>query len=171
MKKLPLLILVLGLLAPQLAAQPSVSGARWQLSKAAGQKRLPYADVASLGLSGSGVLQGRPRVVLTVSNPDPSPADGLVLRYDFSIKISSGSGGGIWTVPFHVSETRVSRLAPGGTARVNIYQAYLNAQLKRIKAAGFRPRAIRLRVMTEPRPGDDLSMLMKEFEISLEEAE
>lgn len=170
MKKIPLTILLLALPAASLPAQPSVAAARWQLSKAAGQKRLPYVNVRSLRLSGSGAVQGRPRVVLTVANPDASPAEGLVLRYDFSINISSGGGSGIWTVPFHVSEARVSRLAPGAETRVNIYQANLNAQLKRLTAAGFRPLALRLRVMTEPRAGDDLSLLIKEFEIPLEEA-
>lgn len=171
MKKLPLLILLMTFLAPHLPAQPSVTAARWQLSKSAGQKRLPYLNVSSLKFSGSGALQGRPRVVLTVSNPSASPVEGLVLRYDFSISVSSGGGSGIWTVPFHVGETRVSRLAPGAGQNVSIYQANLNAQLKRLKAAGFRPLVLRLRVMAEPRAGDDLSLLIKEFAITLEETE
>lgn len=171
MKKIPLIILLLTLLAPSLPAQPSVTGALWQLSKSAGQKRLPYLDVSSLKISLSGSMQGRPRVVLTVSNPSSSPAEGLVLRYDFSIRVSSGAGAGLWTVPFHVSETRISRLAPRSGQKVNIYQANINTHLKRLKAAGFRPLALRLRVMTEPRAGDDLSLLIREFEIPFEEAE
>ncbi|HBE88118.1 MAG TPA: hypothetical protein DDW67_03135 [Elusimicrobia bacterium] len=171
MKKLPLMIAALILLAPPLPAQPSVSGARWQLSKAAGQKRLPYIDVNSLKFSRAGIMQGRPRVMLTINNASSSAAEGLVLRYDFSVSISSPGGRGVWTVPFHVSETRISRLAPGSDYKVSIYQANLGAHLKRIKSAGFRPLALRLRVMTEPRPGDDLSLLIREFEIPFEEAE
>jgi hypothetical protein len=171
MKKISLTVLFLALLAPALPAQPSVSGAQWQLSKAAGQKRLPYLDVEVLKFSRAGAMQGRPRVVLTVSNPSASPAEGLVLRYDFSISVSSAGGAGVWTVPFHVGETRVSRLAPRSGQKVNIYQANLGAQLARLRGTGFRPTALKIRVMTEPRAGDDLSLLVREFEIPFEEAE
>ncbi|KAF0126703.1 MAG: hypothetical protein FD189_2044 [Elusimicrobia bacterium] len=171
MKRLPLLILLMTFLAPHLPAQPSVTGALWQLSKAAGQKRLPYLDVSSLKFSGSGALQGRPRVLLTVSNPAASPVEGLVLRYDFSISVSSSGGKGVWTVPFHVGETRVSRLAPRSEQKISIYQANLGAQLTRLRGTGFRPKALKLRVMSEPRAGDDLSLLVREFEIPFEEAQ
>lgn len=150
------------------AAQPGVSGAVWQVSAAAGQKRLPYRDSASLKLSPSGVLAGRPRVRLAISNRSDRPVEGLVLRYDFSISISSEGGKSFWAVPFHVSETRVSRLAPGSAQEVSIYQVNLNSHLGRLRGTGFRPLSLRIRVMLEPRAGDAADVLPREFEIPFE---
>ncbi len=162
------LALLLVFAVPASYAQPRVSGAAWQLSAAAGQKRLPYRDVASLQLSQSGVLAGRPRVRLAISNNSSRPVEGLVLRYDFSISISSGSGKGFWAVPFHISETRVSRLAPGSAQEVSIYQVNLNSHLGRLRGTGFRPLSLRIRVMLEPRAGDAADVLPREFEIPFE---
>ncbi len=171
MKKLLLTMMLLAFMTPALPAQPSVTGAVWQLSKGEGQKRLPYLDVSSLKFSRAGAMKGRPRVVLAVSNPSAVPAEALVLRYDFSINVSSNGGRGVWTVPFHVGETRVSRLAARSEQKVNIYQANLAAQLQRLRGAGLRPAALKIRVMAEPRAGDDLSLLVREFEIPFEAAE
>lgn len=171
MKKLALTTLLLAALAPHLPAQPSVTGAVWQLSKAAGQKRLPYLDVPALKFSRAGGVQGRPRVSLTVSNPAAGPVEGLVLRYDFSINVSTAGGKSVWTVPFHVGESRISRLAPRSEQKVHIYQANLGVQLARLRGTGFRPRALKIRVMAEPRAGDDPALLVREFEIPFEEAE
>ncbi|HOI41747.1 MAG TPA: hypothetical protein PK523_02285 [Elusimicrobiales bacterium] len=160
--------LLLAFAVPASYAQPRVSGAVWQLSSAAGQKRLPYRDVSALKLSPSGALTGRPRVRLAVFNSSARPVEGLVLRYDFSISISSGSGKGFWAVPFHISETRVSRLAPGSAQEVSIYQANLNSHLGRLRGTGFRPLSLRIRVMLEPRAGDAAEVLPREFEIPFE---
>ncbi|HNT97010.1 MAG TPA: hypothetical protein PKK31_01930 [Elusimicrobiales bacterium] len=162
------LVLLLVFAVPASYAQPRVSGALWQLSAAAGQKRPLYRDVASLQLSPSGVLAGRPRVRLAIANNSSRPVEGLVLRYDFSISISSGNGKGFWAVPFHVSETRVSRLAPGSAQEVSIYQANLNSHLGRLRGTGFRPLSLRIRVMLEPRAGDAADVLPREFEIPFE---
>lgn len=171
MKKLFLFTLLLSLASSSAFAQPSVSGAQWQFSRQVGQKRLPYAGVAAFSLSPAGALPGRTRVVLTISNTSSVPAEGLVLRYAFSIRISSGGAPGVWTVPFHVSETRISRLAPDADQKVSIYQPNLNAQLRRLKGTGFLPLALKVKVMTEPRSGDDLSLMIREFEIPFKGAE
>lgn len=86
------------------------------------------------------------------------PADeGILLRYSVAAKLAPVSGGApaVWAVPYLLDERRVPRIGPNQYAEVPLDAAALtDLYLKKLYREGYRPVALRLEVMLEPRRGE-----------------
>ncbi|MDE2313833.1 MAG: hypothetical protein KGL04_06640, partial [Elusimicrobia bacterium] len=97
----------------------------------------------------------RPRILAV--NKGTAPAEGILIRYDFAMKIAPQSDPkkAAWAVPFMMDEWRIPRLLPDESKAVPLDPEILRQTLSRLKTAGFVAESLRFEAMLEPRAGDE----------------
>ena len=153
----------------QAAAEVVLSQVRWQLlpSKQSGiQEAKEITTLSRPPDTRVGPALGAEAVL---RNDGPKSAVGVLLRYTVEAKIVAVGAGpgaaGTWTVPFWWEEGHVPQIAAGKEKRFAIRDLNLETYLKRLLSEGFWPTALRIRVMVEPRRGDDLAQMISESEL------
>ncbi len=129
----------------------------WQLRQAPPGKA--YHATERWGQAPALPIRSRPRVLVSLVNRGPKPADGIVLRYAVSARlVQLGAGrAGIWTVPFWTEERRIPRVKANSVRNIPLDTPALGVFLKRALHSGHWPDALKVEVMVEPRAGEDLS--------------
>lgn len=111
----------------------------------------------------AGKVLTMPRVVVTLVNRGPAPAEGVVLRYAISariVSIKTPGGRGTWGVPIWVDRRRVPFLKPNQSLDIQLDptgEMRLATSMKEMFRAGFWPDALNIQVMVEPRLGEDIA--------------
>lgn len=154
-----LLQAVLAVLVLPAAAQVTIRDVRWQLAQGRAQLRV-HTDMDRWLLPPGPAERARPLARVTLANAARRPETAVLLRYAFSARLRriGVQGAGTWTVPFLVEERRIPNV-PGRTdhpVRLYVNRVAFNAYLKRMYRAGFWPDALKVEVMVEPRPGENL---------------
>ncbi len=143
-----------------LSAQITIGDINWEISKAAGTKRLPFENVKEVLIKPESKINEKFRILVAVRNEGDKVVEGLVLRYALNfriVKLNSPDDTAIWSVPFHVEELRISKIKPSGLQTVKIINTSINKELKKLRNNGFWIDAIGMEIMIEPRKGDDLN--------------
>ena len=157
---------VLALVSPLPAsAELVLRSVSWQLPSAKGASRRGYQPIERWIQPPSAKVVSRPRVMVTVVNRGPKPAEGAVLRYAIAarqFKIGQTGGEGTWTVPFYLAERRVARVGANEVKEVPINDLVIDVFLKKAFRAGYWPDALRIQVMVEPRSGEGLEQRILE---------
>lgn len=149
---------VLALAAPS-SAELILRSVSWQLPAAPGVRPRGFKPIERWIQPPAANVASKPRAVVTVTNRGPKAADGVVLRYTLSARqarIDQPAREGIWTVPFYLSERRLSRVKPNATIDVPINDLVLGPFLKKCYRAGYWPDALKIHIMVEPRSGEGL---------------
>ncbi|MFA5162000.1 MAG: hypothetical protein WC421_07110 [Elusimicrobiales bacterium] len=152
------------------SAQLLVKETKWQVAfapKTAG--KTAYSDSASVPVLKTGRLPVMLRLVVRVENSGAKPAEAVVLRCAFAMRLvrEDSAEPGVWTVPFSIDERRVSKIPPGKTVEITVPHTELQVYLKRLVKTGFRPDRLRASVMLEPRRGGNLAAGMGEAEVEV----
>lgn len=162
LKKLFFLAAALAACAPSFAAV-EVRNIRWQVQdKKAVAAKGHFADVTELPVGYDSVKFPRFRVAAELVNTSPRPADASIVRCAFYfrlVKISEPARPGVWAVPFYTEERRVSQIKPDRPLQIFIQDADMKPVLSRLRASGYWIDAIKVELMAEPRPGDDVAVV------------
>ena len=111
------------------------------------------------------------RLRLELLNRGPQAAEGILLKYSLSARVSpaSGKGEGAWAVAFLLDERRVPKVGPNQTKEVILDPSQvLGAYLQRMLRSGYAVNALKVMVMVEPRPGDVRALETLESILSVE---
>ena len=163
------LILFLMCLA-NLPAQITIKNIDWQTSKGRGTKRKPFISVKDITLKQDIKTNEKLRVLISIRNDSDKDIEGLVLRYSLNfriIKLNSKDDYFIWSVPFRIEELRVSKIKALSSHSVKIINTNLNNELKKFKNSGFWVDALAVKIMIEPRKGNDLTKNIRQSVISV----
>ncbi len=163
-------IAVLLLAAAPAAAQVSITGIGWELSRVMGKKRSPFEPVSSLRAASGIPFTDALRAVVSLNNSSGRPAEGLVLRYALSLRLLKAGeqpDKAFWAVPFFVEEVRASKIDPASQRQARVIRFELQTQLNKLKNSGFEPVALKLEAMLSPRSGDEPSEIIREAVIEI----
>lgn len=167
------------MLAAPARADVILKDIRWHLPRVAAagapkpskKERLLRAGRAVYAEAGSWVhppgprLQLKPRAVITLANRGPRPAEGVLLLYAVSArlsKVAEPGREGVWSVPFWTEERRVTRMKPNQTRDIPIDNMGLAVFLRKMFQAGLWPDAVKIQVMVEPKNGEGLEQRVLE---------
>ncbi len=152
----------LAILCGQCFAAVEVSKIRWQVparqSVAHGEK---FADASELLFSTDSAKPPRFAVAAGLVNNGARSAEASIVRCAFSfrlIKLSDPAKPGVWAVPFMTEERRISKIKPGMAFEIKIRNVDIKPFLSRLRASGYWPDAVKVQLMVEPRPGDELTV-------------
>jgi hypothetical protein len=143
-----------------LYSQITIEDVNWQISKAAGAKRLPFVKIKEVSIKPEGKINEKLRILVSVRNEGDKVVEGLVLRYALKfkiVKLNSVDDTAIWSVPFRIEEVRISKIKSNSSQMVKIINTGINKELKKLRNNGFWIDAIGVEIMIEPRKGDDLN--------------
>lgn len=152
------------------AAQVELIRIDWELSRLEGKNRAPFAPVSELRAAPEAKFTGQLRAAVTLRNPAPKAAEGLVLRYALRLRLLKTGDApekAFWGVPFYTEEVRVSRVSPSSEKQARVIRFELQSQLNKLRNSGFAPTALKLEVMLSPRQGDVPSAIMRESVIEI----
>lgn len=139
----------------------TVSSAAVQVSIAAKKGSPVFHTIESLLLPPDAKPAAVLRAVLTVDNEGPRVESGVVIRFSISARVKrvGTEGEGTWSVPFLLEERHVPRVAAGRGVKVTlpVNRVALVGHLKKLRAAGFWPDALRIDALVEPKRGEDLA--------------
>jgi hypothetical protein len=147
------------------AAQVEVTRITWEVSKVQGKNRAPFAPVTELRAAPEAKFTDHLRAAVTLRNPAPRAAEGLVLRYVLSLRLLKNgepADKAFWAIPFHTEEIRVSKINTSSEKVARVLRFELPAQLNKLRSSGFSPSALKLEVMLNPRQGDEPASIMRE---------
>lgn len=148
------------LLACPASAGVTVSSAAVQVSITAKKGSPVFHTIESLFLPPDGKPAAVLRAALTVDNEGPRVESGVVIRFAISARVKrvGSEGEGTWSVPFLLEERHVPRVARGRgvTVTLPVNRVALVGHLKKLRAAGLWPDALRIEALIEPRRGEDL---------------
>lgn len=157
MKRLLLVLAFAALGAAGARAELFMENLTWQRARVSGARVVAWEDITHLS-DAPPKLNARLRARLTLKNRGPRPAEGILLRYSMTGRVSPAAGeavSGEWAVPFMVDEKRVPKVGPNKTQDVYLTTSpALNLYLARIARAGWWPDRVRLQVMVEPHHGE-----------------
>lgn len=166
-----LLIIILLFCLKSLYSQVSISKIDWQIVKIKNKSRTSFESVQQLIIKPNQTISDKIRILVTLKNNSPkSSVEGIVLKYAISMHITkpgTESNLGIWSVPFRVEESRISKIKPLKTHQVRIIQTNLNEHLKKLKNTGFWVDMLKIQVMLEPRAGDIIENNVQESIITI----
>ncbi|MBI4425400.1 MAG: hypothetical protein HY554_16845 [Elusimicrobia bacterium] len=156
-------VLLAGLAGPA-CAEVVLRAVSWQLVSGAGSKPRGFKPIERWIQPPSGRLGAKPRALVTVVNRGPKPAEGVVLRYAVSARMTrvGSASEGVWTVPFFLNERRVPRVGPNQVKEVPLNDLVLAVFLKKSFRSGYWPDAFKIQVMVEPRAGEELAQRVME---------
>lgn len=128
----------------------------WQRARVSGARVVAWDDVGQL-IDGPPKLDARLRARLTLKNRGPIAAEGILLRYSMTGRISPITGEkpeGAWGIPFMVDEKRVPKVGPNKTLEVYLTTSpALELYLAKMARAGWWADRVKLQVMIEPHRG------------------
>lgn len=152
------------------AAQVEITGINWEIATLQGKNRSPYAPVSRLRASPEAKFTDYLRAIVTLRNPAPKAAEGLVLRYALSLRLLRNGDApekAFWGVPFYTEEVRVSRVNASSERQVRVIRFELQNQLNKLRNSGFAPSALKLELMLGPRQGDSPAAILREAVIDI----
>lgn len=164
-RQLALGLLVLASAASPASAELVLRGISWQAPTPPGAKARGFTAIERWIQPAAAKLLRRPRAVITVANRGPKAAEGVVLRYAVTARMSKvGEEGkeGTWTVPFFLASVRVPRVGANQTKEVPLKDLVLDVFLKKSFRSGYWPDALKIQVMVEPRNGEGLEQRILE---------
>jgi hypothetical protein len=154
------------------SAEVVLSEVRWQVQPAKGQSDKQAQDVTRLVRTPDSRTGQTLGAVAVLRNEGNKPAVGVLIRYCVEAKVAPVTKEtahiGTWTVPFWWEQAHIPQIAAGQEKKFSIHDLNLDAYLRRLSSEGFWPTALRIRVMAEPRRGDDLSRVIAEAELPIE---
>jgi hypothetical protein len=168
--KLPLLsVLAFAVFAAANArAELLLESVSWQRARVEKTRVVGWEDAGRL-VDGPPKLDTRLRARLTLKNRGPEAAEGILLRYSMTGRISPVAAvkpEGAWGIPFMVDEKRVPKVGPNKTQDVYLTTSpALELYLAKLARAGWWPDRVKLQVMIEPHPG---AVAVQSLESSLE---
>lgn len=128
----------------------------WQRARVEAPRVVAWEDVGRLN-DGPPKLDARLRVRLTLKNRGPLAAEGILLRYSMTGRVSPINGEsreGVWGIPFMVDEKRVPKVDANKTQDVYLTTSpALELYLAKLARAGWWPDRVKLQVMIEPHLG------------------
>ncbi len=157
MKRAVTLILAFAALgAANARAELFLENVSWQRARAEKGRPVVWEDASKL-VDAPPKLESHLRARLTLKNRGPKAAEGVLLRYSMTGRVSPVDGGaaeGTWGVPFSVSEKRVPKVGPNKTLDVYLTTSpALELYLAKLARAGWWPDRVKLQVMIEPHRG------------------
>jgi hypothetical protein len=147
--------LLLALAAAAVRADVVVTGVDWVVQP--GGRGTAYQPAKEWKQAPASTLALKPRVVVTLENKGNTTEEAIVFSYAVSAKlvdIHTPDAEGVWTVPFLTEDHRIPWLRAGKNLDVRVDSLLLATYLRKVYRAGFWPKAIRIQVMPEARPGD-----------------
>ncbi|MFA6583388.1 MAG: hypothetical protein WCS77_03740 [Elusimicrobiaceae bacterium] len=132
---------------------------RWQVPQPSGVRgKLVYTDVPNIDFGNDELQFPKFRIAAAIKNISSKPAEAGIVRCAFSMRLVrlDGTGESVWAVPFWTEERRFSKIKPGASAEMKIYHIDVAPFLKRLRASGYWPDAMKIQFMPEPRPGDNI---------------
>jgi len=124
----------------------------WQRARVEKGRAPVWEDAPSLA-DAPPKLDARLRVRVTLKNRGPKAAEGILLRYSMTGRVSPviSATEGAWGVPFAVDEKRVPKVGPNKTQDVYLTTSpALELYTAKLARAGWWPDRVKLQVMLEP---------------------
>jgi hypothetical protein len=166
-----LLIIILLFCLKSLYSQISISKIDWQIAKIKNKSKSSFETVTQLIIKPKEKISDKIRILVTLRNNSPkSSIEGIVLKYAINMHITKSGNElnpGIWSVPFSVEESRISKIKPLKTHQVRIIQMNLNEHLKKLRNTGFWVDMLKIQVMLEPKSGDIIENNVQESTITV----
>ncbi|PIR19328.1 MAG: hypothetical protein COV48_02640 [Elusimicrobia bacterium CG11_big_fil_rev_8_21_14_0_20_64_6] len=157
MKRLSLSVLAFAAFtAASARAELSLVNVSWQRAQVAGARVVSWEDAEKL-TDGPPKINTRLRARLTLKNRGPVAAEGILLRYSLTGRVSpvaEDKAEGVWGIPFSVDEKRVPKVGPN--KRLDVYlttSPALELYLAKLGRAGWWPDRLKIQVMIEPHRG------------------
>lgn len=159
-------LLLLFIAVETAGAEVVLKGVDWQLALQVRKKKGDYHDVKRWLFPPTQQAKIRARAMALLKNNGNKDETAVLLRVAFITRLRKigAHGEGVWTVPFHVEEKRVTTLRRNSETAVSlpINRVALDAYLKRMHRAGYWPDAFKVQVMVEPREGEEIRSRMGE---------
>ena len=156
-RAVPALILAFAALwAASARAELLLEAVSWQRARVTGTRVTAWEDVGQL-IDGPPKLDARLRARVTLKNRGPVAAEGILLRYSMTGRVSpvaDEKSEASWAIPFMVDEKRVPKVGPNKTLDVFLVTSpALELYLAKIARAGWWADRVKLQVMIEPHAG------------------
>jgi len=156
LKRAVLILAFAAFAAADAGAELFLESVTWQRGRVEKARVVSWDDASKL-IDAPPKLETRLRARLTLKNRGPKAAEGILLRYSMTGRVSpiGGADEGTWAVPFAVDERRVPKVGPNKTLDVFLTTSpALELYLTKLARAGWWPDRVKLQVMSEPHRGE-----------------
>ena len=166
-------VLVILVVSRTAAAEVSLQKLTWELGRRAPVTKpaaAKFERIETLKLE-SGRIGGKLHARLTLVNRGPKALEGILLRYSLTARLVplAEKKEGVWVVAFLLDERHVPKIGANQVQDVLLDPSVLlDLYLKKAQRGGYVPDRIRLDLMIEPHPGDNLPIQSLQSELGID---